>query len=108
MRGVGDTLAALVGTQFGKHKWPGSRKSLEGTFAGILGITVASLAMESVLGNVTELSLLLNIISAVMIMILEAVTKQIDNLFLPLWYLIILHSSKHFLDLVHTALFEVY
>lgn len=38
--GVGDTAAATFGTLYGKHKWPNTRKSFEGTAACILSQAV--------------------------------------------------------------------
>ncbi|KAI4457895.1 transmembrane protein 15-related [Holotrichia oblita] len=34
--GIGDTMASYVGNLFGKHKWPGTNKTIEGTVGCIL------------------------------------------------------------------------
>lgn len=34
--GVGDSVAAVSGTLVGRHKWPGTSKTFEGTFMSVL------------------------------------------------------------------------
>lgn len=33
--GAGDTASSIVGIKYGRHRWPGSKKTLEGTLAGV-------------------------------------------------------------------------
>ncbi|XP_066998876.2 dolichol kinase isoform X2 [Anabrus simplex] len=47
--GVGDTMASTAGTYMGYHKWPGSRKSVEGTFACMAGQMVTWIAARMIL-----------------------------------------------------------
>ncbi|XP_053329841.1 dolichol kinase [Spea bombifrons] len=89
--GVGDTIASICGSAFGEIKWPGTKKTFEGTTMSVFAqiITVAlilifdtSVNMNSgyawIVGSITLVSLL------------EAFTTQIDNLILPLYLHILL------------------
>ena len=99
--GVGDAFASAVGVHAGRTRWPGSRKTLEGSAAGAAS-TLAVLAMLLRLDGAAERSvssthaawdqqpgvLAWAGISActALAFVLEAFTLQIDNLFLPLFY----------------------
>ncbi|MEA2030603.1 MAG: SEC59/DGK1/VTE5 family protein [candidate division Zixibacteria bacterium] len=73
---VGDTLAALVGRRFGRHKFRG--KSLEGSGACLLG-TVA------VIFVVPELAVPIGLVGAVVATVVEALPLGIDdNITVPL------------------------
>lgn len=34
--GIGDTFASVFGTWIGKHKWPGTKKTVEGTLGSMI------------------------------------------------------------------------
>jgi dolichol kinase len=70
--GVGDSLAAVVGIQFGRRKWPRCRKTLEGSVAMWMGMAVCCFPLQNWVAAVTFTTLL------------EAFTTQIDNFILPL------------------------
>lgn len=76
--GVGDSLGALVGTKFGKTKWPFANvsRTLEGSAAMWMGMAACcvllGIPVRAWVPAVTFTTLL------------EAVTTQIDNLVLPL------------------------
>ena len=81
---IGDAAASAIGIKFGKHKWPGSKKSLEGTlgafiFTWICLILIIFLSNENI--NLNQLFLLM--IPSLISSIDEAFTSQIDNLTLP-------------------------
>ncbi|XP_046834604.1 dolichol kinase isoform X1 [Vespa crabro] len=82
--GIGDTAASFVGSKWGKHKWPGLEKSLEGT----LGCIISQLGTIMVLVYMRYIndqwSLLRGIPSVIAISFVETKTDQIDNLILPL------------------------
>lgn len=82
--GIGDTAASFVGSKWGKHKWPGLEKSLEGT----LGCVTSQLGTISVLVYMRYINdrwlLLRSIPSVIAISFIETKTDQIDNLVLPL------------------------
>ncbi|XP_075434730.1 dolichol kinase [Ascaphus truei] len=89
--GVGDTVASVCGSALGEIKWPGTKKTFEGTmlsiFAQIIAVALilifdSTINMNGgyvwILGSITLVSLL------------EAFTTQIDNLILPLYLYILL------------------
>ncbi|KAJ3013324.1 hypothetical protein HKX48_005829 [Thoreauomyces humboldtii] len=73
--GIGDTMASICGKRFGRTRWPGTVKTVEGTFA--FNIAVMSVC------------LLLNITGG----LLEAVSDQNDNLIIPLYTFAITHLT---------------
>ncbi|CAG7834291.1 unnamed protein product [Allacma fusca] len=83
--GVGDTFASVGGLAFGKTKWKGSNKSVEGTLCSLVAqlLVIGALWASdlSSLGMTTVTSL---VIAAVINAFVEAKTDQIDNLVLPL------------------------
>ena len=81
--GVGDAMAAIVGSKCGNIKWPNSSKTLEGTMAGILSSLLLYALMFREVIDCTMTFKLMQVITATFI--LEAITKQIDNLILPLF-----------------------
>ncbi|CAH1119357.1 unnamed protein product [Phaedon cochleariae] len=90
--GVGDTAASVVGSNFGRHFWPGTKKTIEGTAACIIsqvGLIFIILYFGFLPDLVPETSfrILLAIITS---SIVEAKTTQVDNLVLPLIMYIIL------------------
>jgi len=89
--GVQDAAASTFGKLYGKHKWMGgSKKSVEGTAAGIIAALLSTLLFMLVRDVVMHADTLLTLppLSAFFAFILagivEAVSDQIDNLILPL------------------------
>ncbi|OHT10880.1 phosphatidate cytidylyltransferase family protein [Tritrichomonas foetus] len=81
---VGDAAASIIGVNFGKHKWPGSKKSIEGTIGAFFG-TFLSLF---VIHQFKEIDFSLELLFCLIVPSLfgafdEAFTSQIDNLTLP-------------------------
>ncbi|XP_070541747.1 dolichol kinase-like [Ptychodera flava] len=81
--GVGDTAAALIGCRYGTHKWPGSNKSKEGTVAAIISQIIFCFLLSFI--GVQIHSWLVLILSVLLTSLMEAFTKQIDNIVLPLF-----------------------
>lgn len=89
--GIGDTFASFVGSKIGKHKWPQSKKSVEGTIASIIAQSAFIYALN-ILGYL-PLSARLTAICGVAVItnsLVEALTDQVDNLVLPILTYIIL------------------
>ncbi|RUS22082.1 hypothetical protein BC937DRAFT_90496 [Endogone sp. FLAS-F59071] len=40
--GLGDSMASIVGKRFGRHRWPGTSKTVEGTVAYVLSVLLGS------------------------------------------------------------------
>lgn len=92
--GVGDTFAGVIGSRFGKHKWPNTQKTVEGTLASIL-------AQNLFIGILYALSLIsLNVkvcaiceFAIIANALVESRTDQVDNLVLPiLTYVLLLYK----------------
>jgi dolichol kinase len=49
--GVGDSAAALVGSRFGKHKWRGTSRTVEGSCAMFISMLSVSLCVLSIAGG---------------------------------------------------------
>jgi dolichol kinase len=81
---IGDAAASAIGIKYGKHKWPGSKKSIEGTLGAFFGtwITIVVLTGIGTKSVCISSSLILAIPSLVGALD-EAFTSQIDNLTLP-------------------------
>uniref|UniRef100_A0A8D2IL03 dolichol kinase n=2 Tax=Varanus komodoensis TaxID=61221 RepID=A0A8D2IL03_VARKO len=89
--GVGDAVASIFGSTVGEIKWPGTKKTFEGTMTSIFAqiITVAViLIFDSTVDLNASYSWILACIS--LVSLLEAYTSQVDNLLLPLYLQILL------------------
>lgn len=83
--GVGDTFASVFGSKFGRHKWPKSQKSVEGTIASIIAQAIFIYALYA--SAVMPLTLRLTAVCGFAVIsnsLVEALTDQVDNLVLPL------------------------
>lgn len=83
--GVGDTAASVGGTYFGRRRWAGTKKTVEGSLCGI----VAQLVVVGVLvgAGLVELSVAgwgRLVVSTAFVAVVEALTDQVDNIVLPL------------------------
>lgn len=81
--GVGDSAASIGGTLIGQHKWPGRRKTMEGTLMALVSQVVAllTLGLFAVPGAVLCYK---TVVAVILVSLMEAFTFQIDNLVLPL------------------------
>ncbi|XP_015118179.1 dolichol kinase isoform X1 [Diachasma alloeum] len=82
--GIGDSAASIVGTKWGKTKWPGSNKSVEGTVACILS-QLTFVCGLAILGFIPNYFILIrSTLSIIAVSFIEARTDQVDNLPLPI------------------------
>lgn len=80
--GVMDSLAAIFGKRYGRTKWPGTSKTVEGTLCAIAGTLALAHAIQSYFcGGQTHWAEI--VVPVVTVALLEACTQQIDNLVLP-------------------------
>lgn len=125
--GVGDAMAAAVGVSFGRRRWPGGAKTVEGSLAAVVSMLLALVALGWIIGWVAgfqegaQLGLgpawergwaqgaqaacalvagtgvaeewLRVTACTIIVCLLEAFTLQIDNLFLPLAFLVALQVA---------------
>uniref|UniRef100_A0A0X3PQ97 dolichol kinase n=2 Tax=Schistocephalus solidus TaxID=70667 RepID=A0A0X3PQ97_SCHSO len=78
---LGDSIAALVGRQWGgRLKWPGSHRTVLGSFASLL----SQLMLWALLVHLGEWPWRQGILPLVAGVLAEAYTEQIDNLAVPL------------------------
>lgn len=82
---VGDAAASVFGVYYGKHKWPGSKKSFEGTAGAFVGtwITMSVILLIVVRGGSAFKMILTLVVPSLIGAFDEAFTSQIDNLTLP-------------------------
>lgn len=83
--GVGDAAASLIGRKFGLRKWsPTTNKTVEGTLAFIVSVSVSALLLR-LCGLSSSFSSLRYLLAVVFGGLLEALSDQNDNLTLPLY-----------------------
>ncbi|KAJ2707137.1 dolichol kinase [Coemansia sp. IMI 203386] len=83
--GLADTAASLVGTRYGRHKWPGSPKTLEGSAAFAASLCAASgLVVYALVDQQNVSSALMLFALCIGLAALEALTEQNDNMVVPL------------------------
>jgi len=83
--GIGDTMASVVGYNFGSTRLSSlSKKTWEGTIAGILSIAAASVLLSYMLPTVSLVGSIT--VAAICAGLVEAFTSQLDNAFVPIVY----------------------
>ncbi|XP_064609300.1 dolichol kinase-like [Liolophura sinensis] len=95
--GLGDTAASVGGSVFGKHRWPGSKKTIEGTSIAILS-QLSFILCLSYFGMGTPESVLSVSVIVISTSVLEGVTSQIDNLILPLFMYTLFMTTRKQID----------
>jgi len=74
----GDTAAALVGRTIGRQRWPGMKKSLEGSLACLLTCALVGLGLK-----LAPAPLLCGALAATLIEIVPTTRFYNDNLWMP-------------------------
>ena len=85
--GIGDTFASIGGLLYGRHKWPGTKKTLEGSLCGVVAqmVAVVALCLVGCLECTPSTAWWTGIlITTVLCSLVEAFTDQVDNIALPL------------------------
>ncbi|KAK9696494.1 hypothetical protein QE152_g31862 [Popillia japonica] len=83
--GIGDTMASYVGKSFGKHKWAGSNKTIEGTVACMLSqFLTVYLLFKLGYYNLQQNDVIRISVAVITVALVEAKTTQVDNIVLPL------------------------
>mmetsp|Transcript_9119 Transcript_9119/g.13491 ORF Transcript_9119/g.13491 Transcript_9119/m.13491 type:complete len:605 (-) Transcript_9119:561-2375(-) len=77
--GVGDSFGAVVGSLFGRTRWPGTKRTFEGSFSMLFSMMICFGLFTTDLGDLKVIMII-----CLLLTILEAVTTQIDNFCLPL------------------------
>lgn len=90
--GAGDAAASIIGKKFGRHKWPQSKKSIEGTMAFILAMMMGGFITQQIYTNHAPGAFDWKRFSwsVVATGLMEAVSTENDNLIIPvfMWCLI--------------------
>ncbi|KAK5982491.1 Phosphatidate cytidylyltransferase [Trichostrongylus colubriformis] len=81
--GVGDSMAAIIGSKFGKTKWPRRNKTVEGSVAMAVSIAVFLVLARPFCVFRASSYLVIAFVSLVLAGI-EAFTDNIDNIILPI------------------------
>lgn len=90
--GLGDAAASFIGMRFGRHRWPGSKKTFEGSCAMVVAVVALQALCLRIVGfhHLSAASWCRLVLADVLVSLLEACTDQIDNLFLPLYHIALL------------------
>lgn len=87
--GLGDSAASICGSYLGKHKWPGSKKSYEGTAAAFVTQLIGSIVIFHYFYPHKTLQFagfLVIAVTCLFVSLVEAFTREVDNLVLSLYF----------------------
>jgi dolichol kinase len=99
--GVGDSMAAVIGSLYGKRKWPSSNKTMLGSLAAFVSMLLSAVFVEMVIlrDNQNELKKnewIILICTFGFTTLAEVFIDANDNLFLPI-YCIVMYIGFNFL-----------
>jgi dolichol kinase len=83
--GVGDAAASIIGKKYGRHKYPGLKKSFEGTFAFILAVCLGGYIAAYFGWTGTPANPARFFIGATMTGLLEGISTENDNLIISVY-----------------------
>ncbi|SCU92012.1 LAFA_0F07360g1_1 [Lachancea sp. 'fantastica'] len=92
--GLGDSLASIAGNRWGRHRWPGTNKTFEGTLAFVVATAFCSLSFKHFLGEFTDVSYLKLLSICLFSGLLEGNSVLNDNLLIPAFMLIVREIFK--------------
>lgn len=92
--GVGDSLASIVGGKWGRIKWPGTNKTVEGTLVFILATSAVSLFCQHRYNSFSPISTGNVILTCIVSGILEGNSVLNDNILIPPFMLIFSEICK--------------
>jgi hypothetical protein len=82
--GIGDAAASVVGRLCGRVRWPGSRKTVEGTAAAVFAMSLSAAAIVHLGAGTPMLDFPPHFVAYfAAVALVEACTTHIDNLVLP-------------------------
>lgn len=83
--GMGDAAASIIGKKYGKHKWPASKKSIEGTVAFVLAMMLGEFIVKLIYHEGSVIRWKRFVVGVLCTGIMEAVSSQNDNLIIPIY-----------------------
>ncbi|CCD23192.1 dolichol kinase NDAI_0B01580 [Naumovozyma dairenensis CBS 421] len=89
--GIGDSMASIIGGKFGHFKWPGSKKTLEGTMAFILTTSFTCYCLKTYFQGFyfNQISMINLFYVCTLSGILEGNSQLNDNILIPTFMMII-------------------
>ena len=94
--GVGDAAASLVGQRIGKHRWPNSKKTIEGTLGAITFQLIMILILQTLRVPGSSISGV-TMISVILVSCLEAFSGHIDNLVVSVFAFMLFSTAGTFI-----------
>ncbi|CAF0761232.1 unnamed protein product [Rotaria sordida] len=93
--GIGDSIASIVGSKIGIHKWPGAKRTLEGSLAGLIAQFnfIACLWYFDIIPY-SQYNLFFVSLGLLFTTQIEAFSHDIDNLTLPISLFPFLYACK--------------
>lgn len=86
--GVGDSLASIIGSKWGRAGWPGTGKTMEGTGAFIASTFLVSIIFKQYLGYFKDISSVNLMLVCTLSGVLEGNSLLNDNILIPVFMLV--------------------
>jgi dolichol kinase len=90
--GIGESMGAIIGTYFGKNKWKGRSRTLEGSLSMLVSMIVSLTLVIYTSSYFVNAYFVSVIVASTLTTLMEAWTSENDNLLLPLHYSALLVS----------------
>ena len=92
--GIGDSMASIIGSKFGKHKLFHSKKTVEGLIASFLSQIMFIKLLQIVNLVHYKSNIIFIIFSIIFTSFVETITTQVDNIALPLLLYILISLAN--------------